>query len=71
MQGGGVSDFTIGAAGYLDAQASYELTERAQLVIAGSNLTNTHDLAYEGSKTRLLQVGSSGRWFSMRLNLRW
>jgi outer membrane receptor protein involved in Fe transport len=71
MQGGGVSDFTIGAAGYLDAQASYDLTERAQLVIAGSNLTNTHDLAYEGSKTRLLQVGSSGRWFSMRLNLRW
>lgn len=71
MQGGGVSDFTIGAAGYLDAQASYDLTESAQLVIAGSNLTNTHDLAYEGSKARLLQVGSSGRWFSVRINWRW
>lgn len=71
MQGGGVSDFTIGAAGYLDAQASYDLTERAQLVIAGSNLTNTHDLAYEGARARLLQVGSSGRWFSIKMNWRW
>jgi TonB-dependent receptor len=71
MQGGGVSEFTIGAAGYLDAQASYDLTERSQLVIAGSNLTNTHDLAYEGSKARLLQVGSSGRSFSIRVNWRW
>ena len=71
MQGGGVSDFTLGAAGYLDAQASYDLNAHAQLVIAGSNLTNTRDLAYEGSKTRLLQVGSSGRSFSMRVNWRW
>jgi iron complex outermembrane receptor protein len=71
MQGGGVSEFTIGAAGYLDAQASYDLSESAQLVISGSNLINTHDLAYEGSKTRLLQVGSSGRAFSVRLNWRW
>lgn len=71
LQGGGVSDFTIGAAGYLDAQASYDLTENAQLVVAGSNLTNTRDLAYERSKARLLQVGSSGRWFSIRLNWRW
>ncbi len=71
MQGGGVSDFTIGSAGYLDAQASYDLSEHAQLVVSGSNLTNTHDLAYEGSKARLLQIGSSGRWFSVRLNWRW
>ncbi|WP_233247494.1 TonB-dependent receptor [Caulobacter endophyticus] len=71
MQGGGVSDFTIGAAGYLDAQASYDLSETTQVVIAGSNLTNTHDLAYEGSKARLLQIGSSGRWFSVRVNRRW
>lgn len=71
MQGGGVSDFTIGSAGYLDAQASYDLNANTQLVIAGSNLTNTRDLAYEGAKARLLQVGSSGRWFSMRMNWRW
>lgn|GEM_PF-5322449 len=71
MQGGGVSEFTVGAAGYLDAQASYDLTDNAQLVIAGSNLTNTHDLAYEGDKARLLQIGSSGRWFSIKMNLRW
>ena len=71
LQGGGVSNFTVGAAGYLDAQASYDLTDSTQLVISGSNLTNTHDLAYEGAKTRLLQLGSSGRWLSMRVNWRW
>jgi iron complex outermembrane receptor protein len=71
MQGGGVSDFIIGSAGYLDAQASYDLNANTQLVIAGSNLTNTRDLAYEGSKARLLQVGSSGRWLSVRMNWRW
>lgn len=71
MQGGGVSDFTVGSAGYLDAQASYDLNANTQLVIAGSNLTNTRDLAYEGAKARLLQVGSSGRWFTMRMNWRW
>ncbi|OYX70747.1 MAG: TonB-dependent receptor [Caulobacter sp. 32-67-35] len=71
LQGGGVSNFTVGAAGYLDAQVRYEIASNAQLVIAGSNLTDTHDLAYEGSKSRLLQLGSSGRSFSMRLNWRW
>jgi len=71
LQGGGVSNFTFGASGFLDAQASYDLNEHAQLVIAGSNLTNTRDLAYEGSKARLLQVGSSGRWFSVKMNWRW
>ena len=71
LQGGGVSNFTVGAAGYLDAQASYDITNSARLVISGSNLTNTRDLAYEGSKSRLLQLGSSGRSFSMRLNWRW
>ena len=71
LQGGGVSNFTVGAAGYLDAQASYDLTDSTRLVISGSNLTNTQDLAYEGSKARLLQLGSSGRWLSMRLNWRW
>lgn len=71
MQGGGVSDFTVGAAGYLDVQASYDLTDHAQLTLTGSNLTNTRDLAYEGTKARLLQVGSSGRWFSIKASLRW
>jgi len=71
MQGGGVSDFTVGAAGYLDVQASYDLTDNAQLAITGSNLTNAHDLAYEDTKARLLQVGSSGRWFSIKVSLRW
>jgi iron complex outermembrane receptor protein len=61
----------IAAVGYLDVQASYDLTDTAQLVIIGSNLTNSHDLAYEGTKARLLQVGSSGRWFSIKASLRW
>lgn len=71
LQGGGVNDFMVGAAGYLDAQAVYDLTERAQLVIAGSNLGNTRDLAYDGSRARLLQIGSAGRWLSLGVNWRW
>lgn len=69
MQGGGVSDFIIASAGYLDAQASYDLTPAAQIVIAASNLTDTTDLAYEGDKSRLLQLGRVGR--SLTVSLRW
>lgn len=71
MQGGGVSDFVVGAAGYLDAQATYDLPRRIQLVLSASNLTDTHDLAYEGSKSRLLQLGSVGRQFSIGLRWLW
>tara|TARA_R100000935_G_scaffold54497_1_gene83433 strand:+ start:42878 stop:45862 length:2985 start_codon:yes stop_codon:yes gene_type:complete len=69
MQGGGVSDFTVGAAGYLDAQAVYQLPGQAELVVAVTNLTDTRELAYEGSRDRLLQLGSVGRQAS--LGLRW
>lgn len=69
MQGGGVSDFTVGAAGYLDALVAYELRPRAELVLSASNLTDTRELAYEGSKDRLLQLGSVGRQAS--LGVRW
>lgn len=69
MQGGGVSDFTIGSAGYLDAQATYDVSRRLQLVATASNITDTIDLAYEGTPDRLLQLGRAGRAFSF--GIRW
>ena len=69
MQGGGVSDFTVGAAGYLDAQASFDIGSGAQLVVAASNLTDTTDLAYEYDQRRLLQLGRVGP--SLTASLRW
>ena len=39
------------------------------LVVAASNLTDTTDLAYEGDKSRLLQLGRVGR--SLTVSLRW
>ena len=69
MQGGGVSDFTVGAAGYLDAQASVDIGSGGQLVIAASNLTDTTDLAYEYDTRRLLQLGRVGP--SLTASLRW
>lgn len=69
MQGGGVSDFTVAPAGYLDAQIAFDIHAHAQLVLTASNLTDTTDLAYEGTRDRLLQLGRSGRAFTM--SLRW
>ncbi|WP_395943866.1 TonB-dependent receptor [Brevundimonas sp.] len=69
MQGGGVSDFTVGAAGYLDAQATIDVGANGQLVIAASNLTDTTDLAYEHDTRRLLQLGRVGR--SLTVGFRW
>lgn len=69
MQGGGVSSFVVAPAGYLDAQASWDLSPSAQLVVAASNLTDTTDLAYEGDRERLLQLGRAGR--SVLVSLRW
>ncbi|WP_271166495.1 TonB-dependent receptor [Brevundimonas intermedia] len=69
MQGGGVSDFTVGAAGYLDVQASFEIGSGGVLVIAASNLTDTTDLAYEHDTRRLLQLGRVGP--SVTASLRW
>ncbi|MDO8411075.1 MAG: TonB-dependent receptor [Phenylobacterium sp.] len=71
MQGGGVSDFTVGAAGYLDAQAVYALPAQAELVLSATNLTDTRELAYEGSKDRLLQLGSVGRQASVGVRWIW
>lgn len=69
MQGGGVSDFTVGSAGYLDAQASYDFGGGLELVATGSNLTDTVDVAYERTPDQLLQLGRAGPAFS--LTLRW
>ena len=69
MQGGGVSDFTVADAGYLDAQASFDIGSGGELVIAASNLTDTTDLAYEHDTRRLLQLGRVGP--SVTASLRW
>ncbi len=69
MQGGGVTDFTVGPAGYLDAQASFEIGSGGTLVVAASNLTDTTDLAYEYDTRRLLQLGRVGP--SLTASLRW
>lgn len=69
MQGGGISTFVVAPAGYLDAQATWEVGPAAQLVLAATNLTDTTDLSWEGSRDRLLQLGRAGRSFS--LALRW
>ena len=69
MQGGGVSSFIVAPAGYLDLQASFDLTDRAQVVLTGSNLTDTVDRAYEGSRDRLLQLGRASP--AMSIAFRW
>jgi TonB-dependent receptor len=71
LQGGGVSDFTVAAAGYLDAQAVYHLPMGGEFVVSGSNLTNVRDLAYDGARSRLLQIGSVGRQASVGLRWTW
>ena len=69
LQGGGVSSFTVAPAGYLDAQATLDLSPHSQLVISASNLTDTIDRAYEGRETQLLQLGRVGR--SVAIGIRW
>lgn len=69
MQGGGVSAFTVAPAGYLDAQATLDLTSNVQMVVSASNLTDTVDRAWEDRPEKLLQLGRVGR--SMALGLRW
>jgi len=71
LQGGGVSAFVVGPAGYMDAQATYRIDQRTRLSIAATNLTDTRDLAYEGSTARLLQLGSAGRQFAIGLEFNW
>jgi TonB-dependent receptor len=67
MQGGGVSNFMVAAAGYLDAQLTYDVAGGTQLLVAASNLTDTRDFAYESTRSRLLQLGSVGRQISFSL----
>lgn len=71
LQGGGVSAFIVGSAGYLDAQATYRIDARTRLSIAATNLTDTRDLAYERTPALLLQIGSAGRQLSVGLELSW
>jgi len=70
MQGGGVSAFIVGSAGYLDAQASLDVSRHAQVVLSATNLTDTRDLAYEVTPDRLL-LGSVGRAMTLGVRLIW
>lgn len=70
MQGGGVSSFVVASAGYLDAAGSYALTPRVALFVEASNLTDTVDAAYERDRSRPLQIGRSGRSFSLGFRVR-
>jgi len=70
MQGGGVSSFVVASAGYLDAAGSYDLTPRISLYVEGSNLTDTIEAAYEGRRSRPLQIGRSGRSFGLGVRIR-
>lgn len=70
MQGGGVSSFVVAGAGYLDAAGSYDISRRVSIHVEASNLTDTLEAAYEGHRNRPLQVGRSGRSFSLGVRLR-
>jgi outer membrane receptor protein involved in Fe transport len=54
---------------YLDAQATFDITDQARIMLTASNLTDTVDQAWEGSRDRLLQLGRAGRTVS--LTFRW
>lgn len=70
MQGGGVSSFVVASAGYLDAAGSYDLSPRLSIHVEASNLTDTVEAAYENQRSRPLQIGRSGRSFSLGLRMR-
>ncbi len=70
MQGGGVSSFVVASAGYLDAAGSYDLSPRLSVFVEAGNLTDAIDAAYERDRSRPLQIGRSGRSFSLGVRLR-
>lgn len=70
MQGGGVSSFVVASAGYLDVAGSYVVTPRISLFVEAGNLTDTVDAAYERDRSRPLQIGRSGRSFSLGFRVR-
>ena len=70
MQGGGVSSFVVASAGYLDAAGAYDLGPRVSLFVEAGNLTDTIEAAYEDNRNRPLQIGRSGRSFSLGVRIR-
>ncbi len=67
LQGGGVSAFVVGEAGVLDAAASWRLAKKVSLFAEASNLTDAVDVAYDGVRSRPLQITRSGRSFGLGL----
>lgn len=70
MQGGGVSSFVVASGGYLDAAGSYDLSRGVSVFVEASNLTDTVEAAYENQRGRPLQIGRSGRSFSLGVRMR-
>jgi iron complex outermembrane receptor protein len=70
LQGGGVEAFVVGDAGVLDAAATWRIAPGAVLVLQGSNLTDTVDVAWDGSPERPLQISRAGRSVAVGLRLR-
>lgn len=69
LQGGGVTAFVVGEAGTLDAAASYRLTSRVTAFVEAANLTDAVDIAYDGVRSRPLQITRSGRAFGLGLRV--
>ena len=67
LQGGGVTAFVVDDAGILDLAASYRLSPNLVAYMEGGNLTDAIDVAYDGDRSRLLQITRSGRSFALGL----
>lgn len=67
LQGGGITAFVVDEAGVLDFAASYRLGRRATAFVEASNLTDVLDVAYDGVRSRPLQITRSGRSFGLGL----
>lgn len=67
LQGGGVTAFVVDDAGILDFAAAWRLRPGLTAFVEGSNLTDAIDVAYDGDRSRLLQITRSGRAFGLGL----
>lgn len=67
LQGGGVTAFVVDEAGVLDFAASYRLGPKVTAFAEASNMTDAVDVAYDGIRSRPLQITRSGRSFGLGL----
>jgi len=67
LQGGGVTAFVVDESGVLDFAASYRLVPQVTAFAEASNITDAVDVAYDGIRSRPLQLTRSGRSFGLGL----